>query len=139
MNSPNTTDQVTRQQFEDAWTRAIVSNRFIFGFLGFGLFVLFVLGLGIGLVVHGLAIAFLTLVPIYNPAYRLFVTVFRLDGLPAHVPKPLLSRIFSFLIVLVVSGYLIYGGVKIFQMVGGFCDQSPICLTVQVFFRTGAP
>src|SRR5687768_15226144 len=116
MNSPDPADQVTRQQFQDAWMRMLASNRFIFGYFGFSLLFFFVLGIGFWVAALGLFIAFSTLAPIYNPAYRLFITAFKFDGLPAHAPKPSFWQIFSFLFALVISAFFVYLGVKIIQV-----------------------
>src|SRR5215813_11842367 len=121
MNSPDPTDQVTRQQFQDAWMRMVASNKFIFGYFGFSLLLFFVLGIGFWVAVLGLFLAFSTLAPIYNPAYRLFIRVFKVDGLPAHAPKPSFGQISNFLFALVVSAFFVYLGVRIIQILGGFC------------------
>ena len=136
MNSPNPTDQVTRQRFQDAWMRMLASNKFIFGHMGYSLLFFFVLGIGFWVAALGLSFAFSTLAPIYNPAYRLFITVFKVEGLPAHAPKPSSWQIFGLLFALVISAFFVYLGVKIFNMLGGFCNQNLICLLGTILFRS---
>jgi hypothetical protein len=82
----------------------------------------------------GLLLSFFALAQIYDPAYRLFVLTFRLDGLPTHLPKPPLSMIIGCLFLLTVSAPLIFAGAKIIQFLG-LCGQNLACDLVAILWR----
>jgi hypothetical protein len=127
MNSPKATERSTRQQFADAWMRVLSSNRFIFGYFGFSLLLFLMVGISFWVASVGLLLAFSTLAPVYDPAYQLFIRVFKITGLPPHAQRPSFWEIVNLLIQLAVALFFILLAVRIFQVLG-FCSQNLTCL-----------
>jgi hypothetical protein len=137
MKLPNDSERVTRQEFTNAFMRVLASNRFIFGYLGSSLIVALVLGLGAWTIMLGIFVSFVTLAQMYDPAYRLFVSLFRFTGLPSHVPRPPLWLVINFVFSLAISALFIFIGVKIIQQMG-LCDQNVSCVIGRFLWQTMA-
>ena len=117
------------EELKTATSRLIGSNRFILGFLGFSMLFMFVLGPWIYFIAIGLLWGFWIICMTFNSPYQRIIRIFRLEGLPEHLPKPDASTMISNLAILVVPSFLVYLGIRLLVSFG-FDLYSPMLAIV---------
>ncbi|NOT05087.1 MAG: hypothetical protein HOP27_10865 [Anaerolineales bacterium] len=125
-----TTKANPHEELKKATTRLIGSNRFIFGFLGGSMLFMFVFGPWLYFIAVGLLWGLWTISMIFNAPYQLIIRIFRLEGMPQHLPKPNSSTMIYNLVNLIVPGYLVYMGIKALVFFG-FDIFSPLIAIVE--------
>jgi hypothetical protein len=122
------------EELKIAMSRLIGSNRFIFSFLGISMLVMFVFGPWIYFIAVGLLWGFWIISMTFNSPYQLIMRVFRLKGMPEHLPKPNASTTISNLVSLIFAAYLVYLGIKTLVFFGSFSPLLIFAETIPFIF-----
>ena len=132
MNPIRSKPSSPRVEFGHAVSRALLTNRFIFWFLGISFLVYFVLGILMYMIAFGLFYGFVKLAFVLDPVYQLFVRLIRINGLPPRLVKPTAGQAIYAWMSLIFPALFIYLGVRLLLIIG-FASQNTLWILSRAF------
>ncbi len=122
------------QEVYDEFSRIMASNRFIFGFMGIFLAILFTLGLYVVIIASGIWLGLILMGRTFDTPYRFLRAILYFGKLPPHLNTVSFWEKVWACVAILVPALFVYIGVKGLQ-VGEFCVQSPMCALAGFFFH----
>jgi len=132
MKTDVTTQTASHEEFANAFSREIATNKFVFGFLGISALIFILFGVLIWVIVFGLFYGLLKLALIFDAPYRLLIRICHFENLPPHLVKPPLRSVIYTIVSLIFPGFFVFVGVKGLQNIG-FYPQNLIWIFSRAF------